>query len=86
LHLDGQTIPLRTVRWLLAPVIAVEVLEGRCHRQIAGFFRQAMHGFWKTARACEEYLLYGRRTAGDHGHRLLAIPSRDRLERVLKYM
>jgi len=86
LHLDGQMIPLR-IRSLvgLLPLIAVEVLEDDVIDKLPGF-RKRMQWFLENRKGLAKNISYMETAAGDHGHRLLAIPSRDRLERVLKYM
>jgi hypothetical protein len=85
LHLDGQTIPLR-VRSLvgLLPLIAVEVLEDDVIDKLPGF-RKRMQWFLDHRKDLAQQITY-MAAKEDHGHRLLAIPSRERLERVLRYM
>ena len=86
LHLDGQMIPLR-IRSLvgLLPLIAVEVLEEDVIDELPGF-RKRMQWFLENRKGLAQHISYMETAAGDHGHRLLAIPSRDRLKRVLKYV
>ncbi|MBC7896689.1 MAG: glucosidase [Cytophagaceae bacterium] len=87
LRLDGMHLPLR-VRSLvgLIPLLAVEVLDDNVLARLPGFTKRmrwflehrpelARHTSWLTRDGSEA-----------HGHRLLAIPSRDRLERVLRYL
>ena len=85
LRLDDETLPLRTRSLVgLLPLIAVEVLEEAKIQKLPGFARRmewfighrpdlAGHITWCELRA-------------HHGHRILAIPSRERLERVLRYL
>jgi hypothetical protein len=87
LRLDGETIPLK-VRSLvgLIPLLAVEILDDDLVRKLPGFKKrmdwflehrpdlQALSSYY----CCPEHAGVGRR--------LLAIPSRERLERVLKYL
>jgi hypothetical protein len=85
LHVDGKEIPLR-IRSLvgLIPLIAVEVLEQDVIDKLPGF-RRRLDWFLKNRKDLSEQISY--MAAPDHGgHRLLAIPSRERLVRVLRYM
>ena len=86
LKVDGQTTPLR-IRSLvgLLPLIAVEVLEQETIDKLPGF-RKRMQWFLDHRQDLGQHIAYMETQTGDHGHRLLAIPSRDRLERVLRYM
>jgi hypothetical protein len=86
LHLDGQTIPLR-VRSLvgLLPLIAVEVLEDDVIDKLPGF-RKRMQWFLDHRKDLAHQITYMEAEEDDHGHRLLALPSRERLERALRYM
>jgi hypothetical protein len=86
LHLDGQTIPLR-VRSLvgLLPLIAAEVLEDDVIDKLPGF-RKRMQWFLDHRKDLAHQITYMAAEEDEHRHRLLAIPSRDRLERVLRYM
>ncbi len=87
LHVRGENIPLR-VRSLvgLVPLFAVEVLEEEHIRKLEGFSRR-MHWFLENRRDLASHIAYMETsTRRDHAiHRLLAIPSRDRLVRVLRY-
>ncbi|MEI6084490.1 MAG: glucosidase [Verrucomicrobiota bacterium] len=85
LHVDGRTFPLK-VRSLvgLIPLLAVEVLEDDVIRHLPGFTKR-MNWFLEHRPDLANHIAY-MDTGGAHGHRLLAIPARDRLERVLKYM
>jgi hypothetical protein len=83
LLIDGRTEPLR-IRSLvgLIPLIACEVLEEKTMARLPGFSRR-MRWFLENRGDLAAAISYAER---DHGRRLLAIPSRDRLERVLRYM
>jgi hypothetical protein len=87
LHLGDQEVPLR-VRSLvgLIPLIAVEVLEQETIDRLPGF-RKRLDWFLKNRKDLAERISYfvG---SDEHaeGNRLLAIPSRDRLVKVLRYM
>ena len=88
LHLDGHDIPLR-VRSLvgLLPLIAVEVLEEEAINKLPGF-RKRMQWFLDNRQDLAQHISYMESEGGEdvHSHRLLAIPSRERLERVLRYL
>jgi hypothetical protein len=87
LHVDGLSAPLK-IRSLvgLLPLIAVEVLEQETIDRLPGF-RKRLDWFLKNRSDLADRISYFME-GGDHGsgHRLLAIPSRDRLVRVLRYM
>jgi hypothetical protein len=87
LHVDGVSVPLR-VRSLvgLLPLIAVEVLEQETIDRLPGF-RKRLDWFLQNRSDLADRISWF--TEGDDhgsGHRLLAIPSKDRLVRVLRYM
>ena len=88
LHVDGRTVPLK-VRSLvgLMPLLAVEILEHDVIKKLPGF-QKRMQWFLEHRKDLAQHIAYMEVEAGDevHGHRLLAIPTRDRLVRVLKYM
>jgi len=86
LKVDGTTTPLR-VRSLvgLLPLIAVEVLEGGIIQRLPGFARR-LQWFLDHRKDLGRSIAYMETETKDHDHRLLALPSRDRLERVLQYM
>jgi hypothetical protein len=92
LHADGQTRPLK-VRSLvgLLPLITVEVLEEEHVRKLPGFARR-MNWFLENRKDLARDISYMNAREShdghehDHGHRLLAIPSRERLARVLSRM
>ncbi len=88
LHVDGQSIPLK-IRSLVGviPLLAVEVLDDALIQRLHGF-RKRMEWFLEHRPDLNRHISYccvlengaGRR------QRLLAIPSRDRLERVLRIL
>jgi hypothetical protein len=87
LHVHGRQIPLR-VRSLvgLIPLCAVEVLDHAQLDRLPGFSKR-MHWFIENRRDLRRHISYAE--SGPHyrsGARLLAIPSRERLERVLRYL
>ncbi len=89
LHAGGDEVPLR-VRSLvgLLPLIAVEVLEDDTMDRLPAFKRR-MQWFLDNRRDLAGRVSLGT-GSGDHdhhhGHVLLAIPSKERLTKVLKYM
>jgi hypothetical protein len=87
LHVDGTTLPLK-VRSLVGiiPLFAVEVLEEEALLKLPGFSKR-MQWFLdhRPDLARQTSYLEGRSSDG-HTHRLLAIPSRERLLRVLRYL
>ncbi|MGH7630407.1 MAG: MGH1-like glycoside hydrolase domain-containing protein [Gemmatimonadales bacterium] len=87
LHVDGQHIPL-SVRSLVGiiPLIAVEVLDERKIQKLAGF-RRRMQWFLDNRPDLARHIACMLPRMGEEGvHRLLSIPSRARLERVLRYL
>jgi len=87
LHVDGQHIPLKVRSMVgLLPLIAVEILDEETIEKLPGF-RKRMQWFLENRKDLARHISYMECEESDgHGHRLLAIPSRDRLERVLRYM
>jgi hypothetical protein len=87
LHANGQSSRLR-IRSLvgLIPLLAVEVLEDDLLTGLSGF-RKRMHWFLEYRRDLSRHIAYLEPDgAGNSGRRLLAIPSRPRLQRVLRYL
>ncbi|MGH7230111.1 MAG: MGH1-like glycoside hydrolase domain-containing protein, partial [Nitrospiraceae bacterium] len=88
LHVEGRTVPLR-IRSLVGiiPLFAVEVLEADQIDRLPGFTKR-MRWFLENRADLARHISYmkveGEAHAGDH--RLLAIPSLDRLKRVLRYV
>ena len=87
--LDGKPNPLR-VRSLvgLIPLIAVELLENDVIERLPGF-KKRMEWFLANRRDLARFITYLDLRKDDrepHTHRILAIPSRERLERVLRYL
>jgi hypothetical protein len=86
LHLqDGGTreIPLRVRSMVgLLPLVAVEVLEDSVIDHLPAF-KKRMQWFLDNRRDLAGGVSFG---MAHHGHVLLALPSRDRLVRVLRYM
>jgi hypothetical protein len=82
-----ESIPLRTRSMVGAlPLIAVEILEDRVIDKLPGF-KKRMEWFLANRKDLSRHISYMEHTGGSgDGHRLLAVPSRDRLERVLGYL
>jgi hypothetical protein len=86
LYLDGKSIPLR-VRSLVGgpPLFAVEVLEGEIIERLDGF-RKRMDWFLNNRKDLARYISYMKPSDSQHTLYLLAVPSQERLRRVLKYI
>ena len=87
LHVDSQHIPLRVRSMVgLMPLIAVEVLDEEKFAHLKGFQRR-MDWFLRNRQDLARDIACMRpREERGHVKRLLAIPTRERLERVLRYM
>ncbi|HXY33317.1 MAG TPA: glucosidase [Planctomycetaceae bacterium] len=93
LHVQGNNTPLK-IRSIvgLIPLFAVEVLDDRQIDRLPGF-KKRMQWFLDHRKDLAAYISYcqldSEARAGDgvpDGRRLLAIPSRERLARVLRYL
>lgn len=85
LKVDDQSTPLRTRSLVgLLPLIAVEVLEEEKIQKLPGFVKR-MEWFIAHRPDLTRQITWCK-TCPHHVHRILAIPSRERLERMLKYM
>ena len=86
LSVDGHEIPLR-VRSLVGilPLIACEVLEDRLIEKLRGF-KKRMGWFLDHRPDLAQQLPYLKHSSGETGHRLLAVPSRERLARMLRHI
>ena len=86
LHDDGRpAIPLRTRSLVgLLPLIAVELLDEGRIAKLPGF-KKRMDWFLQHRADLAHHVSYCVK-GGTHGHRLLAIPSRERLEQLLGYL
>ena len=83
LQVNGQTIPLRVRSMVgLVPLFACEILEEDALKKLPAF-RKRMNWFLTNRAELASSISYAEM---GHGHRLLAIPSRERLTRVLSYM
>jgi hypothetical protein len=87
LHVDSRQIPLR-VRSLvgLAPLFAAEILEDDVIDRMPGF-KKRLDWFLTNRQDLARHISYCNTECGTgKGLKLLAIPSRERLTRVLRYM
>lgn len=87
LIVDGHQIPLRIRSMVgLTPLFTVEVLEEDLLRQLPGF-RKRMNWFLENRQDLARHISYMESDQQSaHVRRLLAIPSRQRLERMLAYL
>ncbi|HEX6884655.1 MAG TPA: glucosidase [Planctomycetota bacterium] len=85
LHMGAEILPLR-VRSLvgLIPLIAVEILERDTIARLPGF-QKRMEWFLRNRTDLARHIGY-LECRNCHDHQLLSIPSRERLERVLRYL
>ncbi|MDQ3621780.1 MAG: glucosidase [Verrucomicrobiota bacterium] len=85
---DRATIPLRVRSMVgLIPLLAVEVLDQETLELLPGF-RKRLRWFIKNRADLAQHVTYMDRGEGRNKRkiRLLAVPSRERLERVLRYL
>ena len=86
LKLNGQIIPLRSRSLVgLLPLIAVEILEEEKIQRLPGFSKR-MNWFIENRPDLARLITWCETCPTDHQRRMLAIPSRERLESVLRYM
>jgi hypothetical protein len=88
LRINSTSTPLRVRSMVgLIPLIAVEVLEEQTIQKLPGF-RKRMQWFLDHRRDLARHISYMEtdREGDPKAHHLLAIPSRERLERVLQTM
>ena len=88
LQVDGRTVPLKIRSMVgLIPLFACEVIEQEQMHYLEGF-RKRFEWFRKYRSNLARHVTFGEAGEGDFvRHRwLLAIPSRDRLIRVLRYL
>jgi hypothetical protein len=87
LHVDGRHFPLKLRSIVgIVPLFAVEILEESVIERLPGFGKR-MQWFLDNRGDLARHIAYMERTSGGaHRHRLLAVPSRERLERVLTYL
>jgi hypothetical protein len=87
LHSDGSSIPLRVRSMVgLIPLMAVEVLDGEILQCLPDFAKR-LRWFLDNRQDLARHISYMEpEHVHSHPRRLLAIPSRQRLERVLRYL
>ncbi|MGI8656307.1 MAG: MGH1-like glycoside hydrolase domain-containing protein [Pyrinomonadaceae bacterium] len=87
LRIDGKTLPLKVRSMVgLIPLFAVENLEEDLIQSLPGFSKR-MNWFLENRGDLAQHISYmelGEKNS--HKHRLLAVPSRERLTRVLRYV
>jgi hypothetical protein len=83
----GKISPVRIRSMVgLVPLFAAEVLEQDVIERLPGFAKR-MRWFLEHRSDLARHIAYMESDGGEgHSHRLLAIPSRERLERVLRYL
>jgi len=87
LHVDGQMIPMKIRSMVgLIPLFAVEVFDDRVLRRLPGFSKRA-RWFMENRKDLSRHISYmDCPDDPSNARRLLAIPSRERLDRVLRYL
>jgi hypothetical protein len=88
LHIDHNFIPLRIRSMVgLIPLIAVEVLDSEVIKSLPAF-KKRMNWFLENRKDLALVITCMKTLESEqaHQHRLLAIPSRERLERTLTYL
>ena len=85
LQTQGAMVPLKIRSMVgLIPLFAVEILEEDVIHRLSGF-RNRLHWFLRNrGDLYQQVALMETGGEGDHRHRLLAIPSKDRLARVMR--
>jgi hypothetical protein len=84
---DGQNVPLRLRSIVgLVPLLAVAVLPEAKINDLPGFHKRLVW-FLRYRKDLAQHISYMAVSGAEHnGHHLLAIPSQERLMRVLRYM
>jgi hypothetical protein len=87
IHMDGHHVPIRLRSMVgLIPLFACEVLEAEVIDRLPGFSKR-MRWFLEHRTDLASHIACMEPGPGEgHGHRLLAVPSRERLLRVLRYL
>ncbi len=87
MHVDGRDVPLRLRSIVgLVPLLAVQVLPEAKINDLSGFHKRLVW-FLRYRQDLAQRISYMAASGQEHnGHHLLAIPSRERLVRVLRYM
>lgn len=85
LKVGGKDLPLKTRSLVgLIPLIAIEILEDEHLRKLKGFTKR-MNWFIKNRGDLEEVVAFCE-LSPHRGHRILAIPSKERLLKILRYV
>jgi hypothetical protein len=87
IKIDGEIIPLRSRSIVgMLPFIAVEILEEDKIKRLPGFYKR-FQWFQRHRKDLGRHISHGEIGAIDgHRHCLLAIPSQERLARMLRYL
>jgi hypothetical protein len=88
LHVDQSHVPMRVRSMVgLIPLFACEIIEQDVIDRLPGFAKR-MRWFLENRRDLARHISYMASVHGEdeHRHRLLAVPSRERLEKVLRYL
>ncbi len=87
IKIDGQSMPLKTRSLVgVLPLIAVEILEEEKVRSLPGFYKR-FQWFQQHRKDLSYHISHCvSSTANAHKHYLLAIPSQERLVRLLRYV
>ncbi len=87
LQVDGRSLPLRVRSVVgLLPLIAADVIDSALVDSLPGFKKRLEWFLHNRADLAPQISYMETLTEGAHTRRLLAIPSRDRLTRMLRYM
>jgi hypothetical protein len=85
-EVDGVSVPLRLRSAVgIIPLFAVEFIENGRLDKLQGFAKRT-RWFLEHRRDLAQHISYMTQGGADPGRRLLAIPTRERLERVLRYI
>ena len=86
LHMDSKDVPMRVRSGVgLIPLIACELLDQAVVDRLPGFAKR-LNWFLENRRDLAKQISWFESMPGAQGLRLLAIPSRDRLARMVRYM
>jgi hypothetical protein len=87
LHVDGRAYPLKVRSMVgLVPLFTAEILEDEIIQRLPGFNKR-MRWFLANRKDLARHISYMTPDReGGQEHRLLAVPSRERLVRVLRYL
>jgi hypothetical protein len=87
IDVNGHHIPVKVRSMVgLVPLFAADILEQRLIDDLPGF-KKRMEWFLENRKDLAKHIAYCETTEEEsRAHRLLAIPSRERLERALRYM